>query len=335
MKMRGLFIFPCWALLTFFSLAWADVTSHKNPKQDLQHLDRDIVKVKAALAQIDRNMAQENKSFLAQEKKMVELEQRIKSMEIDAQQKESEIQNRLKEMRKKFLGLHLVIEGQRSGATMAELAGQKLIVKKLQQELIQMNLKKDQWGRLTSDLKLLRSDYEESRKAQNQIFAALSELQMKRQGLEKIYIKTQKYQGDLQIKITNQTMLKATQARSEIENISGTFGIPVQQFKELKVENSGVSFFIDQDVPVLAPGKGKVVYIGGLASYGQVIMIDHGNDLRTLILGELKVNVERNLQVNEGDVLGYAQKRKGQENKVYFEVRKRETPQAAMKYLKI
>ena len=337
MHFRFFFVLTC----LFVSIAISSNVRSAVPKEDLQKIDRDMVKVKAALSQIDRNMAQENKSFIAQEKKMVALENKIKSMEEEVNKLEAELNLKLKDMRKKFLALHLVMEGQKIKSNVTHILEQKILLKRLHEELIQLSVSKKNCATSHEQLKELRFSYDESRKAQNLIYASLSELQMKRESFEKIYIKTQKFQGNLQQKVVNQEVLKTLnppmmdKLTKESSDSSGVFAIPVQQFKQLKVENSGVSFFIDQDVPVLAPGKGRVVYIGSLASYGQVIMLDHGNDLRTLILGELKVNVARNSDVREGEVLGYAQNRAGQNSKVYFEVRKRETPQAAMKYLKI
>ena len=82
-----------------------------------------------------------------------------------------------------------------------------------------------------------------------------------------------------------------------------------------------------------AVGGGKVVFAGDLASYGQVVLIDHGNDLRTVLLGRMDIKVKKNDSVNDGDILAYTQNDSKEDQNLYFEVRKKNTAQNTILWL--
>jgi septal ring factor EnvC (AmiA/AmiB activator) len=80
-------------------------------------------------------------------------------------------------------------------------------------------------------------------------------------------------------------------------------------------------------------GGGKVVFAGDLASYGQVVLIDHGSDLRTVLLGKMNIKVKKNDTVKDGDILAYTQSDLKESQNLYFEVRKKNTAQNTILWL--
>ena len=82
-----------------------------------------------------------------------------------------------------------------------------------------------------------------------------------------------------------------------------------------------------------AVGGGKVVFAGDLASYGQVLLIDHGSDLRTVLLGKMDIKVKKNDTVKDGDILAYTQNDTKTDQNLYFEVRKKNTAQNTILWL--
>jgi septal ring factor EnvC (AmiA/AmiB activator) len=80
-------------------------------------------------------------------------------------------------------------------------------------------------------------------------------------------------------------------------------------------------------------GDGKIVFAGDLASYGQVVLIDHGNDLRTVLLGRMSIKVKKNDSVKSGDVLAYTINDSKEAQNLYFEVRKKNTAQNTILWL--
>ena len=111
------------------------------------------------------------------------------------------------------------------------------------------------------------------------------------------------------------------------------FKVPVQDFKTFTSSAKGVTFKYQAVQPIKAVGAGKVVFAGDLASYGQVVLIDHGNDLRTVLLGKMDIKVRKNETVSTGDVLAYTQNTSKEDQNLYFEVRKKNTAQNTILWL--
>ena len=111
------------------------------------------------------------------------------------------------------------------------------------------------------------------------------------------------------------------------------FKRPVEDFVTFTASAKGVTFKYQAVQPVKAVGSGKVVFAGDLASYGQVVLIDHGNDLRTVLLGKMDVKVKKNDSVKDGDILAYTQNTTKEDQNLYFEVRKKNTAQNTILWL--
>src|SRR5690606_11959252 len=79
------------------------------------------------------------------------------------------------------------------------------------------------------------------------------------------------------------------------------FGRPVDDYLSFTPSPKGVTFKYQATQPVKAVGSGKIVFAGDLSSYGQVVLIDHGEEIRTVLLGKMNIRVKKNDLVNDGD----------------------------------
>lgn len=111
------------------------------------------------------------------------------------------------------------------------------------------------------------------------------------------------------------------------------FGRPVDDFLSYTASPKGVTFKYQSAQPVKAVGEGKIVFAGDLAAYGQVLLIDHGKDLRTVLLGKMNIRVKKNDTVKSGDVLAYTENDSKDAQNLYFEVRKKNTAQNTILWL--
>lgn len=69
--------------------------------------------------------------------------------------------------------------------------------------------------------------------------------------------------------------------------------------------HQGVDLAIDAGTEIYAAGSGTVVVAGWYYTYGNCVVIDHGNGVRTLYAHCTSVNVEVGDTVSQGDVIGY------------------------------
>ena len=68
--------------------------------------------------------------------------------------------------------------------------------------------------------------------------------------------------------------------------------------------HSGIDIGAERGTPVHAPAAGTVAYAGTHAEYGIAVMVDHGDDLRTIYGHLSKVSVAPGQQIGRGDQLG-------------------------------
>jgi septal ring factor EnvC (AmiA/AmiB activator) len=110
--------------------------------------------------------------------------------------------------------------------------------------------------------------------------------------------------------------------------------LPLRNYLSYKGSSKGMTFKYKKVAPVHATERGKIVYSGELSSYGKVIMIDHGHDIRSVILGDLNIKATKGSVVKKGDILGYVNSDAGITKTLYYEVRKKNIAQNTVQLLK-
>ncbi len=142
-----------------------------------------------------------------------------------------------------------------------------------------------------------------------------------------------KYQNRRLDTALNQVKKEFSQAPLVLSKPDRMFDHPVKDYISLNSSPKGVTFKYKAVQPVKAVGDGKIVFAGDLASYGQVILLDHGNDLRTVLLGRLTLKVKKNEIVSAGDILAYTANDTQESQNLYFEIRKKNTAQNTILWL--
>jgi murein DD-endopeptidase MepM/ murein hydrolase activator NlpD len=111
------------------------------------------------------------------------------------------------------------------------------------------------------------------------------------------------------------------------------FSSPIKNFIEISNSSKGVTFTFSEVSQVVAPGAGEVVFAGELSTYGNVVMIDHGGEIRTVLLGNFLPKVSKHDKIGAGDLIGYTEVISNKKNTLYFEVRKKNVAQNTVRYL--
>ena len=84
---------------------------------------------------------------------------------------------------------------------------------------------------------------------------------------------------------------------------------------------------------VRAPEAGRVVYAGSFRSYGQLLIIDHGDEYHTLVAGLSHLDVAEGTVVRAGDPIGSVAGVSGRAGRLYMEVRHVGVPLDPMPWL--
>lgn len=181
----------------------------------------------------------------------------------------------------------------------------------------------------------------EMKKNEVELQAVIGELENRKKSTMEVYLSKVEKRNALEEKYQERKLqTKITSVKKEFSSVSPVttkaervFARPLEDFLSYQSSPKGVTFKYKAVQPVKAVGSGKVVFSGDLASYGQVVMVDHGNDLRSVILGKMSVKVKKNDQVKDGEVLGYTQGQGSEPDHLYFEIRKKNTAQNTILWL--
>lgn len=108
---------------------------------------------------------------------------------------------------------------------------------------------------------------------------------------------------------------------------------PLDSFSNTESGKKGINFEFKDITPVFSSNKGVISYVGRLANYGKVVMIDHGKDIRSVYLGQFNPKVKQGMKVKSGQILGYTDLGNSEKANLYFEVRKKDIAQKTIDWL--
>lgn len=117
--------------------------------------------------------------------------------------------------------------------------------------------------------------------------------------------------------------------------ISSTFGTRVHPVFKTKIMHTGIDIRAPHGTPVQAAGAGEVLYAGWLRGYGQIVILDHGNDLSSVYAHLSSIAVREGTVVKKGQRVGnVGSTGTATGNHLHFEVRQGGDARDPMKYLR-
>ena len=87
--------------------------------------------------------------------------------------------------------------------------------------------------------------------------------------------------------------------------VNSEFGMRQSPWSEDREFHSGLDIRAERGTPVYAPAAGTVVHAGTAQDYGTAIVLDHGQDIRSLYGHLSKLNVQPGQRVVRGTIIGY------------------------------
>ena len=185
-------------------------------------------------------------------------------------------------------------------------------------------------------LKLERKKLDQLREESQQMAKTLIDLEQNKKNLTAEYLTHIEKKDLAESKIQTQKLSTKLSALKKIsvDQISAQriFGAPLSSFMSLTPTEKGVTFQFEESQPIKAALGGRVLYYGDLSSYGKVLMLDHGDNLRSVMLGYIDSNLKKDDRVNKGEVLGFIRAEKSPSS-LYFEVRKGNAVQKTIYWL--
>lgn len=288
-----------------------------------------VLQLGARLNSLERELGQQNNKYLAALERIHTMQAELDKYEAQLGQTREQQVKREQELAQILRSYHLaLVEGDavptprylelvKQNRTKAQAAIQETealtkTIAEFQERLATLRRDEQELLKLTADL--------EGRK-KNLTEVYLARLDEK----QKVDAKSQAQRIQQQVKKLSQTVVPAAEISPSMR-----FESPLEQVNSATPSAKGVTFKFGQLQALKAPRAGRIVYNGELASYGKVLMIDHGDDIRTVMLGRFSSRLQKNAQVETGDTLGYTEE--GGDS-LYFEVRKKNVAQNTINWM--
>lgn len=320
------------ALLIAFSASAAV----KKPGDDLARARSEVMELGARLSSLEKEIGSKNNLYISSVEQIRQFEADIKLYREKLADIHAEVRD-TKTANKRILQSYLM-ESENEGTEAWQRRAHLELLKQAQNKL---KAKEDELISFENKVTEFDTKLVSLKQNEEELSSVIKELEARKK------LAMEQYLAKVQSKKVAESKVQKVQLKQKIAEVKKTFSQapvvekrpdrffkkPVDDFTTYTASAKGVTFRYQAIQPVKAVGEGKVVFAGDLASYGQVVLIDHGSDLRTVLLGKMDVKVKKNDTVRDGDVLAYTQNDSKEEQNLYFEVRKKNTAQNTILWL--
>ncbi len=300
------------------------LTEIRTLKGEVSSTSKKLSKLKTEMTQLEKELGERNQKLVNLFELKRKLESRIGELGDQIARKNKTLKAQRLAM-KRVLRSALVSQ-MSSSVDPAILLSQKYLIKGLQGKSKEIEVTSQSLEKLSTDHQALLARFEEYQRVEGNLSELLRELETDKnvKASEYVNLTNEKKEKEGLLSQYQAMFLADKKGREVREKVGMLFKSPVENYKSFSYKNKGVTFMHegDQRVDVKASGDGKVVYSGDLSNYGNVVMIDHGNETRSVILGKFAPTVKKGDTVKTGELVAKTTlSGKGTQGKLYFEVR--------------
>lgn len=324
----------------FFSLAtWGNIPPRgKAPslsriKEDLAQKSREASQIAASIQSLEKEIGRANNRYLERSRERRSLEEKLGKLKEGLQSRLDELGK--KEVKAKKLVNLYALEGRDEQDENALLKA-ALLEDLLRKRLNELSETKNRARALGETFQNYSDTLEKARRDEESLHSLILDLENQKKNLSQNYIASVETKNELEASLESALARNRAYKKTVKKGLPGAeiaLIPPLENFASFKGSNKGVTFKYDSRAPVKATAGGKVVYSGELASYGKVIMIDHGREVRSVILGDVEIKVKKGDNVEQGQLVGYTLAEPGLQKSLYYEVRKRNVAQNTLRWL--
>ena len=317
----------------------ADFIKSKNYGQELGQkigqTERDIHGLQRRISHLENVLNKKNNHYL----KVVEERKQIEKIHNQIVTKLQADQEKLRQDYAQGTALfrYLLINSLEKNDNAALMAGKRVLAEGLKQKLMEIQRAMDNTTGWKKQLNESFNRLEQTRVVEKELSKDMAEMEDQKKEVAENYLELMHQKDTWKWEYQHLALNKADKKLwpqknevgptpgpdpAQVSTVPANFIPPLNAFSGLESGKKGVTFKFRGTNPVQATADGQIIYAGNLSTFGNVIMIDHGTDTRSVILGPFTPKVAKGTQVKKGDILGYTLEKTGEENKLYFEVRK-------------
>lgn len=292
-------------------------------EKKISNMNKDLSNLRKKIEDYEGSLNEKNNSLIKSINRKKNIEQLIERIGYQIKVLNFEIDKNNK-MKQKLL-TKLVVENFSKSHEPEQIISNKIIINSINKEIKLLNLKSKQLKTLVADLKGFQKEYSVLSKNERTLSDALKNLESEKQKLAKNFLLKRSKKEVLESKYNKlKTQFVVGASPTKVKN---EYSIPVEKYIKMDYKDKGITFFFREEGPVLSPKSGNVSYSGRLSTYGNVVIIDHGKEIRSVILGSFVPKIKKGSKVDKGQLIGYSKSSGKDLGKVYFEVRQKDKVQ--------
>lgn len=324
------------AVILSLFISFEALSAVRRPGDELARYRTEVMEMGARLSTLEKEIGTKNNLYLSSIEQIRQFEADVKLYKDELIKKQIELKEAQSE-NKKILQSYLL----ESENDTTEPWQRKVHLELLKQAQTKLKAREIELAGFQSKVLEFDTKLADLRRNEEELSDVIKELESRKNRAMETYLAKvetkKKFEAKVQIKKVEKKVAQVKKAMSNAPVVEARpdrlFSRPVDDFLSMTKSTKGVTFKYHAAQPVKAVGEGKIVFAGDLAAYGQVVLIDHGNDLRSVLLGKMDIRVKKNDTVQNGDVLAYTLKDSSEAQNLYFEVRKKNTAQNTILWL--
>lgn len=334
MKNWPLVLIIC-SLFVGTELSAATKSNVKKLQNELSVHSSEVSKLAAQIKDLDKKLSDTNSSYISRVKTIEKIEKKISYMQTELEKSAAKISSEYQSSQK-ALNLYLLEASDEENED--SLLHRELYLEVFEQKIEKLKSAQKISNQLLETINLYDQKLTETKSNEEIVYKLIVDLENKKKEISQKYLDTLENKNQLESKLDQVKAKKIAYQKVYKDKNSGDLvkipmDMPLESFVRAKQSKKGIILKFSEVSPVKAPSSGKIVYTGELASYGNIIMIDHGDDVRSVIFGDIKIKAEKGDLVQKSDILGYTLADPGVEKSLYYEIRKKNIAQNTIQWI--
>ncbi|MBD65662.1 MAG: hypothetical protein CME62_10680 [Halobacteriovoraceae bacterium] len=321
-------------------ISWSCLGATKITKlnQKLDDQRAKVYKFAAEIKHLEKKLGETNNTYLEKVELIEKLEKKIQVFQVDLEKSASSISRDYLNS-KKALNLYLLEATDESNQD--QIHHKKIYLEILSKNLKEYEQAQSKSNKLLEMINLYEQKLTQTRASEEEVYNLIVEMENRKKEMSQTYINQLESKNELEAQLDKyrakqKAYKKVYPKKSKSKKIDKSIlamQLPIKNFSGVTKSKKGLSFKFKEMTDVLAPSAGKVAYAGELASYGNVIIIDHGRGIKSVLLGDMKIKARKGDVVKEAQVLAYTLTEPGIQKSLYYEIRKKDIVQNTLQWI--
>lgn len=291
-----------------------------NLKNVFQERIKEIKSLETSLSSLETELSSQNAEYINTLKARQELEDNLATIQNDLKIQATEIDKKLEKLSKLAKSLLL----QKIDDNPASLLSTNVLQKCIKKETDTLKQKKIEMELLQKDSIALQERLSKYKETESVLMETLNRLEAEKEEYAKKYITANEEKNSIKQKLANVKVKTFIQSKKTTINpaLNPDYISPVENYVGFEQkQNNGVSFQLTNTQPIKNPKDGKILFVGDISPYGNVVMVGHDNQSLSVLVGDFVPTLAKGDTVKSGEIIGYAKVNSGLSAKLDYEIR--------------